>query len=196
MVRKLMMPAISALFLLGALVVRPALAPAAGSLLFNGGMESETPEALPAGWEAVNIGTPAKIAVDPQERHGGATSGRIDAAEVTRSYFRMIKPVPVAPGEEFSVSAWVKVRDIPSGQGNVILIAEFSDGKGITLPMHKVAIADSSAEPWQRVAGSVIAPDRAKRGRFRRRQAHNARGPRVPWRRRRAPRCAEVPSRA
>lgn len=161
------LPAISALFLLSALAVQPAIAAASLNLLTNGGMESERPGAVPTGWEALRFGPPANIRTDAQERRGGATSGRIDAAEVTRSYLRSTAPIPVAPGEAIRISAWVKVRDIPAEQGNVILIAEFTTARGVALPLEKVCIADISIDSWQHLERRIIAPEQATQLRLR-----------------------------
>src|SRR5437899_12928171 len=90
----------------------PALA--AENLVENGGMEGLADEnGAPPRWESQVIGTPPQLSVDATDKHSGQNSARIDAADITRSYFRSADFIPVAPGEELRGSAWVKVKDVP-----------------------------------------------------------------------------------
>ena len=124
-------------------------------------------EKLPRGWEALSIGTPAKFTTDAQERREGSSSIRIDAAEVTRSYARSSDPIAVAGGEVIEASAWVKAKDVPAGQGTVILIAEFADAAGKFLDVAKFDTADVSKPDWQQVSGTVEIPANAAQLRLR-----------------------------
>ena len=131
---------------------------AAANLIRNGGFESATPGKLPPGWEPLSIGTEAKFTADAQERRDGAASICIDAAEVTRSYIRSTDPIPVAAGETIEASAWVKIQNVPPGQGTVIAIAEFADADAKQLAVAKFNTADVGQTTWQQVKGAVEVP--------------------------------------
>ncbi|MHB8899379.1 MAG: carbohydrate binding domain-containing protein [Thermoguttaceae bacterium] len=133
------------------------LAPNAGLELAAHGprADGQPADGPPAGWAPLSIGPPAEFHGDEKTVHGGSRSVRIDAAEITRSYFRS-DPVAVVAGEVTEISAWVKVRDVPADQGTVILIAEFAEGtwKG---EVGKVGTAGQSPD-WQHLSGRVTIP--------------------------------------
>ena len=133
----------------------------APNLARNPGLEAPLKGELPEGWSPVVIGAPARFAVDGAERHGGAQSVRITAPEVTRSYV-VSDPIDVAPGERLEVSAWVKQRDVPPGQGTVIVFGEFLNTAGSRLGLAKVDVAKPGGE-WQEIRGSIAAPELAVR---------------------------------
>ncbi|MEO6436036.1 MAG: hypothetical protein ABIP55_09770 [Tepidisphaeraceae bacterium] len=143
------------------------IASAATNLITNGEMiPSPASGVLPPGWTPLIIGAEAKFTTDAQERRSADAQGatvRIDAAEVTRSYLRSVESIPVAPGETIDASAWVKVKDVPAGQGTVILIAEFSDADGKNDSVAKFNVADVKNSAWQEVKGSVEVPVGAAR---------------------------------
>src|SRR5687767_6945225 len=135
----------------------------------NGGFEQRGGDGqLPADWEPLVIGAPAQLALDATEKHAGRHSARVSATEVARSYFRSTA-VPIAPGEKIHVSAWVKHKDVPPGQGTVILIAEFSDAKGRNESVAKVNTADTTkpSPDWRKIEGTVTAPPLAANLRLR-----------------------------
>src|SRR5205085_1702122 len=109
---------------------------AAANLVRNPGLEAPLAGALPVGWEPLNIGAKSQFAVDANERHEGRQSVRIRATEVARSYLRS-DLIPVVPGEQIAIGAWVKVRDVPPDQGTVIAIAEFDNSAGAMLEVGK-----------------------------------------------------------
>jgi hypothetical protein len=157
------------LVLLLVLVLGTALARGASNLLENGGFETApaspgaAAQELPSGWEPLIISGPSKIVVDGNEKHGGASSVRVDAPENTRSYVRSATPIEIAPGETIEASAWVKVKNVPPEKGAVILIAEFADSNGDFLDVAKFDTAQIKEPPegWQHVSGTVKAPARA-----------------------------------
>jgi hypothetical protein len=141
------------------------------NLVANSSAEQANGEGRPASWEPLNVAAPAKFSVDDSEHHGdGARSLRIDAGEVCRSYWRC-DPIPVAPGEQIAASAWVKMRDVPAAQGTVILIAEFTDARGLNQSVEKFNTArvtgTDADQQWQLVSGKVTVPDGASRLRLR-----------------------------
>src|SRR5687768_11802394 len=135
---------------------------------WNGGFEQRGENNLPAYWEPLVIGAPAQLALDATEKHSGSYGARVSASEVARSYFRSTA-VPIAPGEKIHVSAWVKHKDVPPGQGTVILIAEFSDAKGRNESVAKVNTADTTkpSPDWRKIEGTVTAPPLAANLRLR-----------------------------
>ncbi len=123
------------------------------------------PAAMPAGWEPVVAGPAAEFAADLAERHGGVRSFRLSASEVTRAYFRS-DPIPVAPGEELRIEAWVRHRGVPEGQGAVILIADFGRDEEDEGDATKVGVA-AWKEEWHKVAGVKVVPPGASSMRLR-----------------------------
>lgn len=125
------------------------------NLIDNPGLEKLTEDGKPLAWEPLIIGAPAQFTTDEQTFHGGARSIRIDAGEIARSYLRSAG-IPVAAGEVVEISAWVKTRDVPAGQGTVILIAEFARGTA----RGSVAKVDTAktAPDWQQITGRVTVP--------------------------------------
>lgn len=137
-------------------------ASAARNLLANGEMEGADEQKLPTGWEVVTIGTPASAGIDRSERHGGGASIRIVAAEKTRSYVQSKDAIAVAPGETILASAWVKVKDVPTDGGAVIMIADFEDAAGKNSSVAKFNVADLTKQgEWQFIEGSVKVPPAA-----------------------------------
>lgn len=137
-----------------------------GDLVRNGGLEGLASGTLPAGWDTVVIGAPARFAVDPNEHHGGTQSVRLTASEVARAYLRS-EPMEVAPGEKIRIAAWVRAREVPPDQGTVIVIADFASAAGAEMPAMKVGVANPASGDWQRIEGTVTAPDLAARLRVR-----------------------------
>ncbi|MBI4580609.1 MAG: carbohydrate binding domain-containing protein [Planctomycetes bacterium] len=131
---------------------------APGNLASNPGLEVVSQGPLSDGWEPLSIGAPARFVVDEQIRHTGRRSIRIDADEVTRSYARSAA-IAVAPGETVEISAWVRTRDVPQGQGTVILIAESTRGRERG-EVSKVGVAAASAD-WQQIKGRLTVPESA-----------------------------------
>jgi hypothetical protein len=122
-------------------------------------LEEASSGRTPAHWEPLVIGAPAQFAPDAGEKHGGRQSIRITASEVTRSYVRSA-PIPVAPGEQIRVGAWVKHQGVPPDKGTVIVIAEFTNAEGRGDQVSKVGVA-KTGEPspgWQHVEGTVTVP--------------------------------------
>jgi hypothetical protein len=133
---------------------------APANLAQNPGMELlMTPDRVQF-WEPLVIGTPAEFTVDGTEKHGGAQSVRLSAREVTRSYLHG-SPILVAPHEKLTISAWVKVKDVPADQGTVIAIAEFSRGEGTKETVSKIGTAkvgQDAPDGWQQIVGTVEVP--------------------------------------
>ena len=139
--------------------VERAVAAPSGNLLPNGGLDGPAADQPPPKWEPLVIGVPATFATDTKEKHGGQSSARVSAPAGARSYVRS-EPIPVAAGETIHGSAWVRTKDVPEGQGTVIMIAEFSDGVGGNESVEKfntAKIAESS-KAWQKIEGSVKVP--------------------------------------
>jgi hypothetical protein len=127
------------------------------NLVGDGGFEEKVSTTQPAGWEPLTIGAASQFSLDDHAKHSGAFSARIVAPEMARSYWRSA-PIAVAPGEKVSASASVKVKDAPADHGTVIVIAEFSDAKGLNVEVAKFATADVKNLDWQQVRGIVTVP--------------------------------------
>jgi hypothetical protein len=141
---------------------------AADNLVTNGAFEGAKGGELPPGWEELIVGAPATIATDSTEKHGGQSSVRISAADISRSYVRSTQPIEIAAGETIRGSAWVKTKDVPAGKGAVIMIAEFSDGHGGHESVEKINVADvAKGGEWQRIEGSATVPAGAQQLRLR-----------------------------
>jgi hypothetical protein len=109
-------------------------------------------------WEPLVIGAPADIALDTAEKHSGNASVRVSAKEITRSYAHGAA-VQVSPGETLNVSAWVKLRDVPSGGGGRAgIIAEFSRGHGTKESFSLAGEANPGEGGWQRIAATIKVP--------------------------------------
>src|SRR5688572_28075756 len=138
----------------------PASQPGRQNLAQNPGMELMLTSGQPQFWTLLNIGAPAELTVDSDEKHDGKQSMRLSAKEVTRSYLHG-SPMLVAPREKLTVSAWVKVKDVPPDQGTVIAIAEFSRGEGTKVSVAKVGTAKVGTDApsgWQQIVGTVEVP--------------------------------------
>jgi hypothetical protein len=133
---------------------------AATNLVANGGLEETSDKKLPPHWEPFVVSVPGTFTIDESVKHEGRQSVRIDAPENTRLYLRS-EPIPVAPGEKITASAWVKCKDVPVGKGTVILIAEFTNSQDSSSTVEKFGVADRKAGTdidWQKIEGTVTVP--------------------------------------
>lgn len=126
-------------------------------LVENPGLERLDASGSPLAWKLLVMGAPAQLSSDENEKHGGARAGRLDAPEITRAYLHS-GPIPVAAGEKLRIGAWVKARDVPAGQGTVILIAEFGRGEPRSREVAKIATADPRLAEWQHIQGTITIP--------------------------------------
>src|SRR5687768_2691096 len=126
------------------------------NLIRNGGFE-EPGGKLAMHWEPLVIGAPADIALDTTEKHGGNASVRVSAKEITRSYAHGAA-LQVSPGETLNVSAWVKLRGVPSGPGRARIIAEFSRGRDTKEAFLPAGEAEPGAGGWQRIGDTIKIP--------------------------------------
>ena len=128
--------------------------------LANPGFENLAESNLPVQWEPLIIGAPVTFAMDPSDLHSGARSLRITAAETTRAYIRS-DPIPVAPGEKFRFSVWVKHQNVPAGKGTVIAIAEFTNAQDLSPAVAKLGVADTSKpwSEWRKLESTTAVPE-------------------------------------
>ena len=137
--------------------------PESGNLLPNPGLEIAGDNGLPQGWHSISVwGGKGKFAIDTQEKHSGKQSVRIDCQESSQSYIT-VDAFPVAPGETFSASAWVKAKNIELGEesGKVqiqaVLIREDAADEGVTVAPLKIAASKGSAD-WTHIEGDFKVP--------------------------------------
>jgi hypothetical protein len=138
---------------------------AKGNLIANPGMEGSGGNRLPAHWDTVVIGIAPAFATDDQVKHGGQSSVRISAGDITRAYVRS-EAIEVAPGEKIRGSAWVKCEGVPVKPGHVILIGEFSQGDGSGRIVEKFDTANPAKSGWQKVSGEIAVPGNVTRMRM------------------------------
>src|SRR4051794_6122687 len=132
----------------------------AGNLIQNGELEAASSDKLPPHWTPFVVSLPGTFTIDREVKHEGEQSGRIDAPENTRLYLRS-DPIPVAPGEKITASAWVKCKDVPPGKGTVILIGEFTNSSDANAVVEKFGVAerkDAKDVNWQKIEGTVPVP--------------------------------------
>ena len=147
-------------FLFVALALLAIPAGASPNLLVNPSLEQIGADQLPPHWEQCVVSLPGKFTIDESMKHDGLQSVRIDAPETTRLYLRS-DPIPVAPGETITASAWVKCKDVPPGKGTIILIGEFTNNKDSATTVEKFATLDrkeASDVDWTKIEGSIKVP--------------------------------------
>lgn len=132
-------------------------APAMTNLIPNSGMEGLPGNRLPDHWSSIVIGIAPTFSTDGQTRHGGNSSIRITAKDVTRAYVRS-QTIEVAPGEKIGASVWVKCQDVPTATGHVILIGEFAQADGTGMIVEKFDTANAKITDWQKVSGEISVP--------------------------------------
>lgn len=145
-----------------AFLLRSARAADVALPLPNPGFEQFEQPGQPAHWTDVVIGVAPQFSLDKSNPHGGSQSMKISAAEVTRAYVQS-KPIPVAPAEKITATAYVKLQDVPEKTGAVILIAHFSRADGANAQVEKFATAKlpTTTQPmkgWQEIKGSIVVP--------------------------------------
>jgi hypothetical protein len=132
----------------------------ARNLLNNPGLEEVAAQGQPKAWGPFVVSVPGTFTSDQTIKHSGNRSLRIDAPENTRLYLRS-DPIPVAPGEKISASAWVKCKDVPVGKGTIILIGEFTNSHDTNPSIEKFAVLDRKDQTdvdWQKIEGSITVP--------------------------------------
>jgi hypothetical protein len=131
------------------------------NLLADPGLEQVSSKTnLPEDWKPRTIGTAAEIVADSSVKHSGRYSVRISAPQVTRSYI-VSKTIAVAPGETIRAGAWIKLKDVPTESGTVIVIAgwTYANGNGEDVAKFDVAqLSGPESKDWQLVSGSLKVP--------------------------------------
>jgi hypothetical protein len=95
--------------------------PAADNLLVNGDLEQGL-----AGWQNFWSRTPGgRATLDPQEKHGGRQSVRIEHTGSRDWSFSQDRRLPVRPGEIYELSAWLKL----TGEGSAAISVTLYDAR-------------------------------------------------------------------
>jgi hypothetical protein len=128
--------------------------PDAKNLLLNGGFESATPAGKPTDWRVAE-----PLVLDGQAQHSGRSSVRIDSSSaavnnITSQY------VTLKPHTAYTLSAWIKTRDVRGATGANLYAYEFAGLKADTS-----AIALEGTHDWA-LYRQVIVTGEGTRGRI------------------------------
>src|SRR5438067_1261118 len=113
------------------------------SLVSNESFETMAENNLPKDWRTITTwGTKGKFAIDESEKHSGQRSMRIVSEANSQNYLAS-NAIPVSPGETFFCSAWVKTKDVKTGEnGKVqiqgVLAREDGNDEGVTVAFLKL----------------------------------------------------------
>src|SRR4051794_30313407 len=131
------------------------------SLVTNESFETVGENNLPKDWRTITTwGTKGKFALDKSEKHTGQRSMRITSEANSQNYIAS-GPIPVSPGETFSCSAWVKTKDVKTGEnGKVqiqgVLAREEGSDDGVTIAV--VKLDPNGTSDWTHIEGDFKIP--------------------------------------
>ncbi|MEK7269923.1 MAG: hypothetical protein AAB215_03170, partial [Planctomycetota bacterium] len=147
----------------GALGVDPAAAPAERDLVVNGGFErSGDGGEVAASWS----GDPRTYARDAAVSHGGSASLKFLNSDPQR-YDLFSQDVPLAGGQKFEMSAWIKTRDLTGADAGATLCLEWYDRDGKWMDGAYAAECVKGTRDWTRIRLSARLPEGPKRFVFR-----------------------------
>ena len=137
-----------------ALLALPGLASAAENLLDGGGFERG-----PAGWSELWTRTPGgKTVLDRGLRHGGRQSLRIEHSGSRDWSFNRESQLPVAPGQIYQLSAWVRLQ----GEGSTTLCVSLHDAQDKVTDWSFGAVTSRATPGWRRLRCRFVVPPGTK----------------------------------
>jgi tetratricopeptide (TPR) repeat protein len=116
-----------------------------GSVLWDGGFESGVTGGGYS-WLFPEVSRNVQISIDAQEKHSGNHSLRLtfDGKSIVTST-QICHYVPVSPSTSYSLSAWMKTREVTTDQGiRIQLLGAQDTSVAITPELH-------GSEPWTRI---------------------------------------------
>jgi hypothetical protein len=138
-----------------------------GNLLHNGGFEKESAGSVAAGWSTkVFRNTNVEMALDRETRHDGAASFRASFDE--EGGRAMLYPNDdisgVIPGRDYTVSLWVKARNLDYAANFVApaLQFNFSPNKITPYPVIDFMEKMKGEDDWRQLSLTCTAPEGTK----------------------------------
>ncbi|MBM3859341.1 MAG: hypothetical protein FJ395_06790 [Verrucomicrobia bacterium] len=119
----------------------------------NGDFEVEA-NGLPVGWSFAAPGNTTRFSLDAADRHAGRLSARIESTGETGWTLACSDPIPVKPGDELAISAWVKGA---VQMAAAVQVEGWHEGKRIKRMLGRAGV--DSASKWTQTKGHFTVPE-------------------------------------